>query len=294
MAKPEVAVAAEAVVGEGPVWAVAEDALYWVDIPAGVLHRFEPGSGATRRWQLPSEVGCIALTDGGGAIAALRTGFALLDLCTGDVRHLEDDPEAEEPRTRFNDGKCDRLGGFWAGTMDLDEQRPLGALYRFTGPGTCQRVLGGIGLSNGLGWSPDDRTMYHTDSLTGVIMAYDYDIDTGTMTAPRPFATDRLPEVPDGLTVDADGCVWGVKWDGWRVVRYRPDGRVDREVRLPVGQPTSCTFGGPNLDVLFVTSAREGLGATALADQPLAGSVFAIDVGAQGLPEPLYRENPCG
>jgi len=293
MGTPEVAIPAEASVGEGPVWSVAENALYWVDVPDGTVHRFEPGSGATRRWQLPSEVGCIALRAGGGAIAALRTGFALVDLDTGEVRHLED-PEADEPRTRFNDGKCDRRGRFWAGTMDLDERAPLGALYRFTGPGHCHRVLSGIGLSNGLGWSPDDRTMYHTDSLTAVIMAYDYDIDSGTPRSPRPFAVDPQPAVPDGLAVDADGCVWSVKWDGWRVVRYTPGGRVDREVALPVGQPTSCTFGGADLDVLFVTSAREGLGQAALADQPLAGSVFAISAGVQGLPEPLYQEDPCG
>lgn len=293
MGTPEVAIPARASVGEGPLWSVAESALYWVDVPAGALHRFELGSGATRDWQLPSEVGSIALRAGGGAIAALRTGFALVDLDSGEVEQLED-PEADEPRTRFNDGKCDRRGRFWAGTMDLDERAPLGALYRFSGPGRCERMLDGIGLSNGLGWSPDDRTMYHTDSLTAVIMAYDYDIDSGTLSSPRRFAVDRHQAVPDGLTVDADGCVWSVKWDGWRVVRYTPDGRVDREVALPVGHPTSCTFGGDGLDVLFVTSAREGLGQAALADQPLAGSVFAIEPGVQGLPEPSYQEDPCG
>lgn len=288
MAKPEVALAAEAMVGEGPVWSVEQGALYWVDVPVGALHRFEPGSGATRSWQMPAEVGSIALRAGGGAIAALRTGFCLVDLGTGDVQAL-DDPEADQPRTRFNDGKCDRRGRFWAGTMDIDEQEPLGALYRFEGSGRCERVLSGVGLSNGLGWSPDDRTMYHTDSLTGVIKAYDYDVDIGALRNPRPFVVDRLPAVPDGLTVDAEGCVWGVKWDGWRVFRYTPDGRVDREVALPVQQPTSCAFGGPRLDVLFVTSARKGLSPATLAEQPLAGSVFAIDAGIQGLPEPLYR-----
>ncbi len=287
MLEVQVALAAEATVGEGPVWSVTEEALYWVDIPAGALHRLEPGSGATRTWELPAEVGSVALRAGGGAIAALRTGFCLVDLDTGEVRHL-DDPEADQPRTRFNDGKCDRRGRFWAGTMDVGEQEPLGALYRFEGSGRCERMLTGVGLSNGLGWSPDDRTMYHTDSLTGVIMAYDYDLDSGVLRAPRPFVVDGLPEVPDGLTVDADGCVWGVKWDGWRVVRYTPDGRVDREVALPVQQPTCCAFGGPHLDVLFVTSAREGLSPAALVGQPLAGSVFAIETGIQGLPEPLF------
>lgn len=289
MAKAEVALPAQATVGEGPVWAVTEEALYWVDVPAGVLHRFVPASGATRSWQLPAELGSIALRAGGGAIAALRSGFCLLNLDTGEVTALED-PEAEQSRTRFNDGKCDRLGRFWAGTMDVEERAPLGALYRFEGRGRCQRVLGGVGLSNGLGWSPDDRTMYHTDSLTGVITAYAYDVDSGSLSAPRPFVVDRPPAVPDGLTVDAVGCVWGVKWDGWRVVRYTPDGRVDREITLPVQQPTSCAFGGSGLDVLFVTSAREGLGPAALAEQPLAGSIFAIDAGIQGLPEPLYRD----
>ncbi|MDQ6874763.1 MAG: SMP-30/gluconolactonase/LRE family protein [Actinomycetota bacterium] len=288
MAGAEVALAAQATIGEGPVWSVDEGALYWIDVPAGALHRLEPGSGATRSWELPAEVGCIALRAGGGAIAALRTGFCLVDLDTGAVEMLED-PEADQPRTRFNDGKCDRRGRFWAGTMDIDEQSPLGALYRFEGAGRCEQMLTGVGLSNGLGWSPDNQTMYHTDSLTRVITAYDYDLDSGLLRAPRPFVVDALPAVPDGLTVDADGCVWGVKWDGWRVVRYTPAGRVDREVALPVQQPTSCAFGGPDLDVLFVTSAREGLSEAALAEQPLAGSVFAIDAGTQGLPEPVYQ-----
>lgn len=291
--RPEVALVADAIVGEGPLWSVAEAALYWVDVPAGALHRLDPASGATRTWLLPAAVGSVALRERGGAVAALSTGFSLVDLDTGATLNLCD-PEPDAPRTRFNDGACDRRGRFWAGTMDVEEREPLGALYCLeadpAGKAACVPVLRGIGLSNGLGWSPDDRTMYHTDSHTGVITAYDYDIEAGVPSNPRPFVVDQLPEVPDGLTVDADGCVWGVKWDGWNVVRYTPDGRIDREVRLPVQQPTSCAFGGAELDVLFVTSAREGLSPEALAEQPLAGSVFAIDVGAQGLPEPLY----CG
>lgn len=286
--KPEVALAAQADVGEGPVWSATEGALYWVDVLAGTLHRLVPGSGATRAWQLPAEVGSFALRVGGGAIVALRTGFGLLDLDSGEVAVLED-PEADQPRTRFNDGKCDRRGRFWAGTMDLAGSEPLGALYRYEGPGRCARMLSGVLLSNGLGWSPDDRVMYHTDSPTGVITAYDYDIDTGTLSSPRPFAVDRAGDVPDGLTVDAEGCIWSVKWDGWRVVRYTAEGRVDREVALPVQQPTSCTFGGPGLTTLFVTSARHGLDAAALDEQPLAGAVFAVDTGTSGLPEPLYQ-----
>jgi len=290
MVKPEVALAAGAMVGEGPVWSVEERALYWVDVPAGAVHRFEPDSGATRSWQLPAEVGCIALRSSGGAIAALRTGLYLIDFDTAEVEALHD-PEADQPRTRFNDGKCDRRGRLWAGTMDIEEREPLGALYCYRGEQRCERVLSAVGMSNGLGWSPDDRTMYHTDSLTRVITAYDYDSDsdTGAVGAARPFVSDRLPAVPDGLAVDAGGCVWSVKWDGWRVVRYTPDGRVDREITLPVQQPTSCAFGGSGLDVLFVTSAREGLSPAALTEQPLAGSVFAVDVGVQGLPQPLYR-----
>ena len=288
MDKVEVAVDARAAVGESPVWSIAEQALYWVDVPAGIIHRLEPGSGATRTWRLPAEVGSVALSAGGGAIAALRTGFCLVDFGTGEVAMLEN-PEEDQPRTRFNDGKCDRQGRFWAGTMDIEETEPLGALYCFSGIGRCRRVLHAVGMSNGLGWSPDDRTMYHTDSLTGVITAYDYDIASGAVGRARSFAADRLPVVPDGLAVDADGCVWSVKWDGWRLVRYTPDGRVDTEVALPVQQPTSCAFGGPALDVLFVTSASEGLSQAALRQQPLAGSLLAVDVGAHGLPEPLYQ-----
>jgi sugar lactone lactonase YvrE len=274
--------------GEGPVWSPKEQSLYWVDIVAPTVHRLNETTGEIRTWRLPSEVGSMALRRGGGAVVALRSGFHLLDLETGAVTLLID-PEADRPTNRFNDGKCDRQGRFWAGTLEDAEQDPAGSLYRLDAAGGCERVLGGIVCSNGLGWSPDGQTMYHTDSWQFRIDAWDFDPATGALQNRRPFV--QLPRgrvAPDGLTVDAEGCLWVATWDGWQVLRYAPDGSVDRIVDLPVPRPTSCTFGGPDLDRLYITSARRGLGEGTLAQAPLSGAVFVLEPGVRGLPEPEY------
>jgi sugar lactone lactonase YvrE len=274
--------------GEGPVWSPTERALYWVDIVGPTVHRLDDASDEVTTWRLPSEVGSLALRRGGGAVVALRSGFHLLDLDTGEVTLLCD-PEADLPANRFNDGKCDRQGRFWAGTMDDAEQDASGALYRLDSEGRCERMVGDVICSNGLGWSPDDATMYHTDSWRFRIDAWDFDPPTGALDNRRTFV--QLPSgrvAPDGLTVDAEGCLWVATWDGWQILRYTPDGSVDRVVDLPVPRPTSCTFGGPDLDRLYITSARRGLSEESLAQAPLSGAVFVLDPGVQGLPEPEY------
>ena len=273
--------------GEGPVWSPEEQALYWVDIVKAKLQRWHPESGEYRFWQLPNDIGSFALRKTGGAIVALRTGFAFLDFDSGEVSPIFD-PEADLSFTRFNDGKCDRAGRFWAGTMDEEGPNTRGALYRFDPNASCTLMQPGIGISNGLGWSPDNRIMYYTDSVKHQIYAFDFDFDTGTIHNQKIFAETPEAYVPDGLCVDAEGFVWSAKWDGWKVVRYAPDGSVDLEVQLPVQRPTSCMFGGPELRDLYITSASIGLTTGELEKQPEAGCVFVVKNAGQGLPEPNF------
>jgi L-arabinonolactonase len=287
---PRCVLEARAALGEGPVWCPAEGALYWVDSMAPSLNRFDPETGARRCWIVPDLIGSFALRRNGGALLALRHGLAALDFESGAVRHLKDLAAAERDN-RFNDGKCDRRGRFWAGTMHFAglPRAARGRLYRFE-PDLSHAVREtGIRTSNGIGWSPDDRTMYYTDTRVSRIHAYDYDIETGENTGRRDFVV--VPEetgYPDGLTVDSAGYVWSANWGGGRIVRYAPDGEIDRVVATPVSRPTSLTMGGPDLRTLFITSAREGLSAAALAGEALAGGIFALDVDVPGLPEARF------
>jgi L-arabinonolactonase len=280
---------AGAVVGECPLWCPREQALYWVDIRRPAVHRLDPATGSNATWPMPEDVGSLALRAGGGAVVARRSGFAFLDLATGALTPIHD-PEPDRPGNRFNDGKCDRRGRFWAGTMnDSVPRTPSAALYRLDPDLRCHRMAEGITTANGLAWSPDDRVMYFADSPTGEIAAYDFDLATGALGRRRRFAA--VPEAagrPDGAAVDREGYLWSANFDGWRITRYAPDGRVDRVITLPVQRPTSCAFGGPGLDVLYVTSATYRLSEAERARQPRAGGLFALDVGVRGLPEPRF------
>lgn len=278
----------EFLLGEGPVWSVREQTLYWVDIKANAIHRRADETGERRAWRLPAEVGSMALRTSGGAVVALRTGLQLFDFESGQTTPICD-PERDLPTNRFNDGKCDRRGRFWAGTLEDQENDPLGSLYRLDRDHRCRRMLGGITCSNGLGWSPDGQTMYFTDTWTHRIDSFEFDPDSGELGLRRPFTVD-LPGtgVPDGLTIDSEGGVWSAKWDGWRLVRYQADGKIDRVIRLPVPRPTSCVFGGRHLDELYVTSARWGLDDATIRQAPLSGSLFRLDVGIRGIPEPEF------
>ena len=279
---------AGAILGEGPLWCPREQALYWLDIKRPAIYRFDPRAGQTGNWSLPSDIGCMALREQGGMVVGLRTGFAFLDLETGAVTALAD-PEADRPDNRFNDGKVDRQGRFWAGTLNDAESEPLGSLYRLDREGAVTLMQDGAVVSNGIGWSPDDRTLYFTDSVIRTIWAFDFDPGSGGIANRRVFA--EVPDgtgYPDGLTVDSEGYVWSAVWDGWRIVRYDPAGRIDREVVVPVQRPTSCMLGGPDLKTLYVTSASIHLDAEALERGPMAGGLFALEVGTAGLPEPRF------
>jgi sugar lactone lactonase YvrE len=288
-ASVNVAIASDALLGESPLWSPQEGALYWVDIKAPRLFRHDFAAQATRITAMPEPVGAIALRRGGGLVAALRSGLALID-SDGAALPPFSCPEADLPGNRFNDGKCDRAGRFWAASMHDGEVEPSGSLYRAEGLTRCQRMETGFVIGNGLGWSPDNRTFYFTDSVRRRIYAYDFDLDSGSISNRRVFAA--VPDdsgFPDGLCVDAEGHVWSAHWDGWRVTRYAPDGRIVAVVRMPVPRPTSCAFGGEDLRTLYVTSARIGLDAAALAASPSSGAVLALRPGATGLAEPSFR-----
>jgi L-arabinonolactonase len=279
----------EHILGESPIWSVQEEALYWVDIQAPAIQRLQPSSGQVKRWALREEVGSIALRTRGGLLAATRSGFHFFDPATGSLRSITH-PERHLPDNRFNDGRCDRAGRFWAGTMMCEQpRRPAGALYCLEPDLTVRVVERDITIPNSLAWSPDNRVMYFADSPHRRIWAYDFDLASGAISNRRVFVDGRdHPGVPDGSTVDADGCLWNAEHGGGRVCRYTPDGRLDRTIELPVTQPTCCAFGGPLLATLFITTARENLNAEQLAAQPLAGAVFAVDPGVAGLPEPGF------
>jgi sugar lactone lactonase YvrE len=271
--------------GEGPVWNADEQALYWVDIEQGRVHRLQPATGAHDVFELGLPVGALGFRASGGLVTATRDGFAFWDPQANDLRFVAD-PEADRPDARFNDGAVDRQGRFWAGTMG---RGPTSSLYRLDPDGSVHRMETGVTIANGIGWSPDNRTMYFTDSLLRAIYAYDFDPATGAIENRRPFVHAPDEEgVPDGLVVDSQGFVWSARWGGWKVTRYDPTGCVEREVRLPVQYPTSCTFGGPQLDELYITSAWTALSEEERGKQPWAGDLFRLRAGVRGLAEPKF------
>jgi len=279
---------AEAVLGEAPWWDTETALLYWVDIDGRAVFRLDPATGVRCRFDVDHEVGCIVPRENGGFVTAIDCGLAYLDagLTKFDIFAT---PEKGEPKTRFNDGKCDRRGRLWAASTDMEENEPLAALYCLHGSGKLVRETSGVIVGNGLGWSPDNSTMYFTDTGLGIIFAFDYDIETGKTDNRRVFArVDDTTGYPDGLTVDAEGYVWSAHWQGWRITRYDPDGRIDRTIDLPVPNVTSLVFGGASLDQLYVTSARMGLTDGQIGEAPLSGSLFVVDTGICGLPETRF------
>jgi sugar lactone lactonase YvrE len=276
---------ARARLGEGPLWDPEDRALYWVDIKGQAVHRFDPATGRDTLWPVPEPVGSLARRAAGGLVVALRSGFHFLDLDTGAVEPVAR-PELDRTENRLNDGKPDRRGRFWAGSMHDRGQAPVGALYRLDPDGACHRMVDGIVISNALCWSPDGRTMYHADTVRRVVWAWDSEPDRGEIANRRVFVTLSGDDgYPDGATVDAEGFVWLAHWDGWQLTRHDPTGRTERVVHLPVQRPTCPAFGGPDLDVLYVTSATNGLSEEALAAQPCAGGILALDPGVRGVPE---------
>lgn len=272
-----------AVLGEGPVWVEREQALYWVDIPEKRVFRWSEADGV-RRIDTGAHICSLAPRARGGFIGAGYDGFLAIDFDAGRVDVIAD-PEPHLDANRFNDGKTDRQGRFWAGTMDRDEREASGSLYRLDADLRWTCVDTGYLVTNGPAFSLDGRTLYHSDSALGRIYAFDLAED-GTATGRRLFAEFSEGQgYPDGMTVDAEDCLWIAFWDGWCLRRLAPTGECLTELPLPVQRPTSCAFGGPDLDQLFVTSATRGLDEKSLAMQPSAGGLFMLVPGVKGVPE---------
>jgi sugar lactone lactonase YvrE len=272
----------QALLGEGPLWRAGQ--MLWLDIEARALIAKRSDQAQVIR-DFGFRVTAIASRIAGGFVLASEKGVFVTDSIDGPLT-LVADPESSEPRTRFNDGKCDAGGRFWAGTMGFNGEPGLGSLYRIHADGACVRVLFPTTISNGMGWSPDGGTFYFIDSMTGSVAAFDYNGDSGTLGSKRTVVTIPAVEgIPDGLAVDSTGCLWIALWDGSRVACYDPaTGAKCDEICIPVSRVTSCSFGGDHLDELYITTARFGLDAEALWRQPLAGSLFRVLPGVCGLP----------
>jgi len=253
MAATEHFLAAGNRLGESPLWHAAEEALYWVDIEGENFHRYHTKTDKLDTFQVGQPVGCLAFRVNGGLLMGLRDGIGFWDWDTQSINIIAN-PEADRKGARFNDGKVDKQGRFWAGTIGEDQGSNL---FRFDPDGSIHTMETGISISNGIGWSPDDKIMYYTDSPLRVVYAYDFDSESGS-------------------------------WDGWRITRYDPEGKVERVIPLPVQRPTSCTFGGAELNQLYITSARTGLDEADRRKQPLAGNLLRIQTEVTGQEENKY------
>jgi sugar lactone lactonase YvrE len=285
----ELVVDAKATLGEGPIWDAQDGALLWVDIVNHLVHVTDTKTGADRTISVGQMVGAIVPRKSGGLMMALENGFASLDLKTGQVTPICD-PESHLPNNRFNDGKCDPAGRFWAGTMSKHEDGPSGSLYRLDTNLQANHMFDGVTVSNGLAWSPDHRTMYYIDTPTKFVVAFDYDKASGAIANRREVV--RIPDgegMPDGMTIDADGNLWVAHWGGWCVSHWNPaTGKLLGKLAVPAAQVTSCCFGGPELDTLYITSARIGISEDELSKQPLAGGLFRTRPGVRGTPTEAF------
>lgn len=279
-------IACQNILGEGPIWSPEEDALYWVDITGKKVQRFFPETRKYEFFNLTKKISVLAMREKGGFVCAAEDAFHFLDPAFNKLEMIAH-PEQGKSEGRFNDGKVDRLGRFWAGTMT--PQGASSALYRMDADLSIHRMAADITISNGIGWSLDNKTMYYVDSNRYVIYAYDFDIDTGSIFNQRDFLRfETSYGVPDGLTVDAEGFIWCAIYDGWKVIRIHPGGKIMEEIPMPVSKPSSVAFGGKNMDELYVTSISEGLNPNEKAEQPMAGDLFMFRPGVKGMAEPKF------
>lgn len=295
--KIECVAATANIVGESPVWSVKDSCLWWVDVRGKSLHRLDADNKRSD-WPLPGFASCLALCQSGRLIVSQGGALAFWNAEDGGLEEFAR-PEPDRPGNRFNDGGCDRNGQFWIGTMinnfgedggDIPIDRAAGAFYCLMPDLNMRRVVDGMWIPNTVAWSPDDKTFYLGDSITNQIHAYDFDLAAGEISAQRLFAENKDPGHLDGSAVDSEGFLWNTHWGASKIVRYAPDGRIDREIDFPVPAPSSCAFGGEDLDTLYVTTARDTLSAAQLAAHPLSGGVFKFKPGVKGLPEPAFAD----
>jgi sugar lactone lactonase YvrE len=276
---------AKASLGEGPSWDKGSASLYWVDILGKRVHVYRPDSGSDRSLRMPGPVTCVVPRRSGGCVVTLQHGFYALNLTTSKLSLIAE-VESNLAGNRFNDGKCDTAGRFWAGTMNTKEDSATGALYCLSEHHSVRRMVSKVTVSNGLGWTPDDKNMLFADTGAKAVYRFDYDASTGRIRNRRTIADfSEAKLIPDGMAVDSEGMMWIAFWGESAVSRWDPStGKKLDEIRLPVTQTTSCCFGGKKLDELFITTARVGLKGEALKKEPLAGALFRVKVGVKGLP----------
>ena len=285
---PELVVEKRTHVGEGSLWDPEEKVLYWVDILSHQLYIYNPASGVNRTIETCQSVGTVVKRASGGLMLALHNGFASLDLETEKITPIAD-PEREIPGNRFNDGKCDPAGRFWAGTMEFNGAPDQGALYCLDADHSVSLKVEPVSISNGIVWTADSETMYYIDTGANNVRAFDYDADTGAISGERVAVTNEGEGHFDGMSIDEEGMLWVAVFGGWGVRRFDPgNGALLRDVRLPMSNVTSCAFGGDQLDELYVTSAVHGMDEAAFREQPLAGSLVRIDPGVCGVPAFSY------
>ncbi|MDQ0254628.1 sugar lactone lactonase YvrE [Evansella vedderi] len=286
--KPELILDAKATLGEGPCWDEMEQKLYWVDIMERKIHVLDPETGENETIVLDQYVGCAVLKEGGGLLLGLQNGFYELEIPSKKLTLIHN-PEKDKPENRFNDGKVDPLGRFWAGTMHLEAKGNNGALYRLDSNYGVKKIIGDVGISNGLAWDVSRGAMYFIDTTTKKVAAFDYDLKSGEISNKHFVIT--IPEgegFPDGMTIDVNGHLWIAHWDGAKITRWDPStGKKIEEIKFPVDRITSCCFGGKEMNELFVTTARNGLSPSQLEKQPLAGGLFKVKTAVKG--SPTYR-----
>lgn len=278
------------ILGEGPIWHPLEKVLYWVDIIKPELHRLDPKNNNHQSWIMPTDICCVSPNEKGGLIVALKNEIAILNPVANKINYLSTLPEKNAEKSMFNDGHCDRQGRFWVGSKDLSESKPTGYIFQFTLQKKLIKQADNFIVANALIASLDSKYFYIADSPKRIIYRYDFDSDAGEIHNPVIFA--KVPEnagYPDGMTIDSQGYLWGCHFNGWRVTRYDPEGKIDRVIKMPVSAPTSCCLGGSDLKTLFITSAKRDVTDTELKNQPQAGYVFAIDVDMPGVNEPCFK-----
>jgi len=289
--EPKLLLDTKSPLGEGPIWDTERGVLWWVDILERLVQCYNPADGSNRTWDIGQMVGTLVLAKSGGLVLAAQNGFLYFDPETGNTELIAD-PEPGKPENRFNDGKCDPAGRLWAGTMPITEDSATGSMYCLHSDGHVEKHGGDYSIPNGIVWSADAKTMWHIDSPTRRVDAWDFDNATGAISNRR-TAIEIQDEgaFPDGMAMDTESKLWVAQWGGWSVVRFDPEtgGELAR-LKLPVSQVSACAFGGPNLDELYITSARKNLSEEALGKEPLAGSLFKAQVAVSGVKSTVFAD----
>ncbi|MCC9168156.1 SMP-30/gluconolactonase/LRE family protein [Pontibacter harenae] len=287
----ELVLDAKAKLGEGAIWHPTEQKLYWIDIEGKALHIYDPVTKKDIQFPTGSRIGTVVPVQGGGALVALQNGIHKMDTKTGKLTFVLN-PIAGDDQMRFNDGKCDPAGRFWVGTMALDSRKKAAALYRMDKNKDVHQMLDSVSISNGIVWTADRKTMYYADTPTMMVQAFDYNDKTGEICNGK--VAFRIPRsaggAPDGMTLDAEGKLWIALWGAGAVTRWDPEtGEMLQKIEVPAPQTSSCAFGGENLDILYITTAREWLSPENLKKYPLSGGLFAVKPGVRGVPAYTYK-----